>query len=735
MSPPYSNNFKARRNPFDNDRGSALNHVLRSVKRLVSRAVSSAYTFSRGNGAKMAAGFVTRTVWHVRRNLTRRRLLSFPHLIVLLWLLVLLRGERWLFHWKVEQCKWHKWEDWPKDANPHHLIFVADPQLIDPKSYPSRPWPISDLTPLVVDNYIRRSYNELQGQLRPDSLFFLGDLFDGGREWKTANGDFNEASWARPYPANEKKYAKMWKKKYGHDYWLEEYKRFSNIFFKPYHEEGGQHGAGKKGRKLVASLPGNHDLGFGSMIKVPVRDRFSAFFGEPNRVDVVGNHTIVSVDTVSLSAGTSEQARTENLKHIYGPADEFLKEVQSLKRKAVLDQLRFLRGDNVESQLNNNVLDASKLTDADFADPKEDKNANVADFPTILLTHVPLYRDPGTPCGPMRERWPPSKPVPTDAAGRVVDHRNAISVSAGYQYQNVLSEEDSVKIVSSVGNVKRVFSGDDHDYCELTHSGAKNNAVEITVKSISMAMGIPTPGFVMVSMWNPIDESGKSLRGGEPTMQTHLCLLPNQFRTFVGYGFFVIVSLSLISIRAFLVSFLGLPAFAHSLNPSSGPSPSSSSSSYLPVYKEKRHDEDPPTYSSSSNSSYPNRLSSLSASRTRNPVSSADLARDPTTTTSSSSTSSTSSSTPSAWKSKRKSSKFASSSSSRWGWGGGGHKQLRIQINNDFYDSGKSRSLWRAASGRRRSVELKVVVREFVAMAWRVVWMAGLIWAYLNWRG
>ena len=112
MSPPYSNNFKARRNPFDNDRGSALNHVLRSVKRLVSRAASSAYTFSRGNGAKMAAGFVTRTVWHVRRNLTRRRLLSFPHLIVLLWLLVLLRGERWLFHWKVEQCKWHKWEDW-----------------------------------------------------------------------------------------------------------------------------------------------------------------------------------------------------------------------------------------------------------------------------------------------------------------------------------------------------------------------------------------------------------------------------------------------------------------------------------------------------------------------------------------------------------------------------------------------------------------------------------------------
>lgn len=604
---------------------------------------------------------------------------------------------------------------------------------------------------MVTDNYVRRSYNELQGQLRPDSLFFLGDLFDGGREWKTASGDFSDAKWARPYPKNEREHAKVWKEKYGEDYWLQEYQRFSDIFFKPYHDSGVSHlshgGAGtgpQPGRKLVAGLPGNHDLGFGSMIKVPVRDRFSAFFGESNRVDVVGNHTIVSVDTVSLSAGTSQQAATENLEHIYGPAAQFLKDVKGLKEKAVRNELRFLRGDKVEAQMKHAVVDADKLTLEDLVDGDDDASRpQVADFPTVLLTHVPLYRDPGTPCGPQREHWPPSKPPPTDAVGRVVDHRNAISVTAGYQYQNVLTEEDSVQLIESVGNVQRVFSGDDHDYCELTHSAAKNGAVEITVKSISMAMGVPTPGFVMVSMWNPVDETGRSLGpAGEPTMQTHLCLLPNQFRTYVGYVFCCLVSLSLIGIRAFFVSFLELPAFAHSLNPTApgagGPGfashSSSGAASYLPLYKtkEKSDDDDPHHQSNHRNGNgYPSRVSSLTASRPRT-NSHAAASSLPSTTT-------TTSGTSSSWKSKRKGAgqpNHSAASSTRWGWGGtGGPKQLRIRIDDDFYDGGKSRSLWRAASGRRRTIEPKVVLVEFAAMAWRVGWVAVLLWVVLNRRG
>ena len=72
----------------------------------------------------------------------------------------------------------------PKDAKPHHLVFVADPQLIDPHSYPGRPWPLNPLTVLITDNYLKRGYGAMQHRLHPDSVFFLGDLFDGGREWK-----------------------------------------------------------------------------------------------------------------------------------------------------------------------------------------------------------------------------------------------------------------------------------------------------------------------------------------------------------------------------------------------------------------------------------------------------------------------------------------------------------------------------------------------------------------------
>lgn len=110
-SNPY-HGIKARRNPFDDGGPPSCADGLRSVQRIASGAATSLFAFSRGPGAKMAINFVSRVAWHLRRNLTRRRLLSFPHFVLLLWVFVLLRGERWIFHWKVEQCKWNKWENW-----------------------------------------------------------------------------------------------------------------------------------------------------------------------------------------------------------------------------------------------------------------------------------------------------------------------------------------------------------------------------------------------------------------------------------------------------------------------------------------------------------------------------------------------------------------------------------------------------------------------------------------------
>ncbi|KXJ91452.1 cell division control protein [Microdochium bolleyi] len=685
--------------------------------------------YLKGPGLQAAMNLAARAGHQLRRNAVRRRLLSFPHLLVALWVILMLWGERWVFAGKVRDCDWHHWEHWPPGAVPHRLVFVADPQLIDPHSYPGRPWPINPLTMRITDNYMTRAYTQLQRILRPDSVMFLGDLFDGGREWKTAHGNFADPEWAKGHrPADEQKYVKQWNKKYGEQYWLHEYKRFGNIFFDNWLLGGDAPGPGQRGRKLVTSLPGNHDLGFGAEVKIPVRERFIAYFGDTNRVDVIGNHTFVSVDTVSLSAETSQARDMAEVHEIYEPVNEFLTNVKAEKRRAVEKELRFWRGEFEELQYAQKVEELDK---ADFKNlPTLDRGSGSADFPTVLLSHVPLYRPPGTPCGPMREHWPPAKPPKGQTTPVFPDHRNAISVSGGYQYQNVLNEADTMKLINSIGNIKHAFSGDDHDYCELVHSPNQENIHEVTVKSLSMAMGVPTPGFQMISMWNPVDAKGKPLGGGGPeipTLQTHLCLLPTQLSTFMLYAILGVLSVIILAARSFLVPMLNLQPFA--LDPKA-PGPQSA---VLPVFKAKSEGADDnhgyATNSTASASSSASKALAGRTSRTRG----ASLSAAP----GSGIGGGTGSSHVRSSSPKKK-------QNARWGWGsGGGRSGPRIQIRRDAdaYANNGNGSLstggWRPAvrgTGRQRW-QLGQVWREFWTTTWRVVWMVLLFFAYLTWKG
>jgi hypothetical protein len=184
------------------------------------------------------------------------------------------------------------------------------------------------------------------------------------------------------------------------------------------------------------------------------------------------------------------------------------------------------------------------------------------DIPTVLLSHVPLYRPPGTPCGPLREKWPPSK-VAGQTETLQSDDANALRIAAGYQYQNVLHPEVSEDILRKVGGVEHIFSGDDHDYCDILHQGissGERGAREITVKSISWAMGVREPGFLMISLWNPIDEHGAKLPVSQSplsksTLQSHLCLLPNQLTIFIRYGVFLAITLLMLVFRALNIAF------------------------------------------------------------------------------------------------------------------------------------------------------------------------------------
>ena len=598
----------------------------------------------------------------------------------------------------------------PPGAQPHRVALVADPQLVDPHSYPGRPWPLSSLTVLITDNYLRRSYTQLQSQLDPDSLFFLGDLFDGGREWKTAHGQFKDPEWGQ-HPQREQKYLKKWNKRYGEDYWLREYARFGDIFFSPWVTAGAAPRAMERRRKLIASLPGNHDLGFGSEIKVSVRDRFETYFGEGNRVDVVGNHTFVSVDTVSMSAANSDEARRHDLRPIFMPTQIFLDNLKRTKQKAVEKELRFQRGEVQEARFNHRI---EELENADFEDTPK-LGASAPDLPTILLTHVPLFRPPGTPCGPLRERWPPAKPPKGQTGPVVPDDRNAITVTRGYQYQNVLSEGDSMDLVKKVGNVVHAFSGDDHDYCQLIHDANQGHVPEITVKSISMVMGVAKPGFLMVSLYNPIDEQGKPLAGGgKQTMQTHLCLLPSQLSTYIRYAAFAFVCVIALTVRAFMVPLLRLPRFALDPEPSG--------QFVLPVFKAKMEDYDeygvPSAGFSASHSSHGSSTRDRSGSLTPALKPNGANAR---TVSGSSSTSS----------SRKSHGLHGKTAGGRWGWTGSRAPRIKIPTESEeLYDGGK----WKAATSKQKST-IKLALTELWATVYRVAWMVLLFFGWLAHRG
>lgn len=435
--------------------------------------------------------------------------------------------------------------------------------------------------------------------LHPDTVFFLGDLFDGGREWATRQGDNDEPDWAKAQrPKQEQALLKRWRRKYGDDFWLKEYHRFGEIFFKHWNDGGVEPEPGQRGRKVIASLPGNHDLGFGANIKIQVRNRFQAYIGNTNRVDVIGNHTFVSVDTVSLSAATKDNQGVD-ARDIYGPVEEFLENIGPMKRKAVARELRYQNRDMVELRHVHKVLGLEQANYSYF--PTLDPGEGAPGFPTILLTHVPLYRDPGTPCGPLREHWPPTHPPRGQTTPVIPDMRNAIDISRGYQYQNVLSDDTSVHLVSKIGDVVSAFSGDDHDYCEVVHGADKNNVREITVKSMSWAMGVRRPGFMMLSMWNPVDSGGRPIGSHNSdhsprsaiTTDPHLCLLPDQLGIFMLYAAVFVATLLAILIRSILTPLLNLEPFSSPLQLSD-----TNLASFLPVFsKESSEYESRPYYS------------------------------------------------------------------------------------------------------------------------------------------
>jgi hypothetical protein len=55
---------------------------------------------------------IPRALRQVSQNWHLRRLLSLPHILIVLWALLLLWGERWVFENRIKACQWENWEKW-----------------------------------------------------------------------------------------------------------------------------------------------------------------------------------------------------------------------------------------------------------------------------------------------------------------------------------------------------------------------------------------------------------------------------------------------------------------------------------------------------------------------------------------------------------------------------------------------------------------------------------------------
>ncbi|KAI0829648.1 hypothetical protein BC628DRAFT_1532287 [Trametes gibbosa] len=221
-------------------------------------------------------------------------------------------------------------------------------------------------------------------------------------------------------------------------------------------------------------VPGNNDVGLNvdPARARQARSRWTAHLGPLNQAVVLRNHTLVMLD----AAGLAEEDYRRAAK--YGDYEQW----SAIPHGAV----EFLRTLQDEHQKR----------------------------PTIVFTHIPLYRPDQATCGPLREK------------GNI--HRGV-----GPGYQNMLGKKTSAFVLQTL-RPSFVFSADDKDYCDYMHvppapagagdspqpSNASKPVREITVKTFSPAQGLRHPGFELLSIASPTHP-------GTPASAATPCFLPD----------------------------------------------------------------------------------------------------------------------------------------------------------------------------------------------------------------
>lgn len=258
--------------------------------------------------------------------------------------------------------------------------------------------------------------------------------------------------------------------------WQESLSRIKHIF--------GLNAQGRYSDIQVYYLPGNHDIGYASLHyqRPEVIKRYEKEFGMRNYQFTVGKVDFIAIDAQTLD-GKQGSGRTQE-------------DLASLT-------WNFVKNVSMDFQL----------------------------YPRVLLTHIPLYRQDWTYCGPHR-----GSSVINQRVSRAVD-------SHEIAYQNYITKESSNRLLELIKPVL-ILSGHDHDQCTVSHNSTFGPIKEQTLGTVSWQMGNLYPSFMLLSASNyALPNTSRP----EEAVLTNLCFLPMQTHIYIWYlSLFVLTLLALL---------------------------------------------------------------------------------------------------------------------------------------------------------------------------------------------
>ncbi|KAF1315024.1 Metallophosphoesterase 1, partial [Globisporangium splendens] len=233
---------------------------------------------------------------------------------------------------------------------------------------------------------------------------------------------------------------------------------------------------------------GNHDTAFGRYMQIPEMQRFEQAFGPSNRIEFIGGHAFVVLNTMALDSDVvNEDVKAQAIKYV----------------------TPFVFADSKKNSCMYVWLTCCVPNPTSFLDSIDHDRlrARTANGSIVLLTHLPLYRTDDLRCGDARVR----------ESGHVTYEHPAFKYAA---HHHVLSQELSSKLLRQI-QPSVVLSGHTHAWCAYDDhwSGTK----EFTVPAFSWGQR-PDPSYVLLRLRSHqrVAHTGES----EPHVEAEVAVLP-----------------------------------------------------------------------------------------------------------------------------------------------------------------------------------------------------------------